>query len=76
MHNEELYVLYSSPHFVRLIKSLELRWAEHVARMGDWTGACRVLVGLMHWKGSIGSLRRSWENVIKTYHQDVECAGM
>ena len=50
--------------------------ADHVARMADRTGACRNLVGLMHWKVSIGSLRRNLENIIKFYLQDVECAGM
>jgi hypothetical protein len=44
LHNEELYVLYSSPNIVRVIKSRRMRWAGHVARMGDRRGAYRVLV--------------------------------
>jgi hypothetical protein len=33
-HNEELHNLYSSPSIVRTIKSIRMRWAEHVARIG------------------------------------------
>jgi len=44
-HNEELNDLYSSPNTVRLIKSRRMRWAGHVARMGEERGVYRVLVG-------------------------------
>jgi len=37
--------LYSSPSIVRVIKSRRMRWAEHVARMGEERGVYRVLVG-------------------------------
>jgi len=47
LHNEELRVndLYASPNIVRVIKSRRMRWAGHVARMGEERGVCRVLVG-------------------------------
>jgi hypothetical protein len=45
LHKEELYDLFSSQNFFRLIKSRRLRWAEHVARRGVSRGAHRVLVG-------------------------------
>jgi hypothetical protein len=45
LHNKELYTLYSSPNINRVIKSRRLRWAGHVARMGERRGAYRVLVG-------------------------------
>jgi hypothetical protein len=35
LHNEEVYALYSSPNIIRVIKSRKLRWAEHVASMGE-----------------------------------------
>jgi hypothetical protein len=35
LHNEELNNLYSSPRIIRIIKSRRMRWAEHVARMGE-----------------------------------------
>jgi hypothetical protein len=44
LHNEELYVLHSSPNIIRVIKSRRLRWAGHVARMVKRRGAYRVLV--------------------------------
>ena len=36
--------LYSSPNVIRVIKSRRMRWAGHVARMGERRGAYRVLV--------------------------------
>ena len=45
LHNEELNNLYSSPNIVRVIKSRRMKWAGHVARMGEGRGVCRVLVG-------------------------------
>jgi hypothetical protein len=45
LHNEELNDLYSSPNIIRVIKSRIMRWAGHVARMGEGTGAYRILVG-------------------------------
>ena len=35
LHNEELNDMYSSPNTVRVIKSRRMRWAGHVARMGE-----------------------------------------
>jgi hypothetical protein len=43
LHNDELHSLYSSPDIVRAIKSRRLRWAGHVARMGQGKGIYRVL---------------------------------
>jgi len=45
LHNEELNDLYLLPSIVRVIKSRRMRWAEHVARMGERRGVRRVLVG-------------------------------
>jgi len=45
LHNEELNDLYSSPNVVRVIKSRRMRWAGHMARMGEERGVNRVLVG-------------------------------
>jgi hypothetical protein len=35
LHNEELHILYSSPNIIRKIKSRGMRWAGHVARIGE-----------------------------------------
>jgi hypothetical protein len=45
LHNEELHNLYSSPSIIRIIKSRRIRWAGHVARMGEKRNAYRILVG-------------------------------
>ena len=45
LHNEELNSLYSSPNIVRVIKSRRMRWAGHVARMGEGRGVHKILVG-------------------------------
>ena len=44
LHNEELNDLYSSLSIVRVIKSRRMRWAGHVARMGEERVVYRVLV--------------------------------
>ena len=41
LHNEELNGMYSSPNIVRVIKSRRMRWAGHVARMGEERGCIR-----------------------------------
>ena len=45
LHNEELSDLYSLPNIVRVVKSRRMRWAGHVACMGEGRGVHRVLVG-------------------------------
>jgi hypothetical protein len=42
LHNEELHNLYSSPSIIRMIKSRRMRWAGHVARMGEKRNADTV----------------------------------
>jgi hypothetical protein len=45
LHNEERRDLYSSPSIIRIIKSRRMRWAGHIARMGEKRNAYRLLVG-------------------------------
>jgi hypothetical protein len=45
LHNEELHNFYSSPSIIRMIKSRRMRWAGHVARMGEKRNLYRILVG-------------------------------
>ncbi|KAJ4432949.1 hypothetical protein ANN_15206 [Periplaneta americana] len=65
LHNAELHALYSSPDKIRNIKSRRLIWAEHVARMGGFKYAYRVLVGRPEGKRPLGRPRRRWEDNIK-----------
>jgi hypothetical protein len=65
LHNDELHSLYSSPHIVRVIKSRRMRWAGHVARMGERRGVYRVLVGRPEGKRLLGRPRRRWEDNIR-----------
>ncbi|KAJ4442477.1 hypothetical protein ANN_04063 [Periplaneta americana] len=65
LHNTELHALYSSPDIIRNIKSRRLRWAGHVARMGESRNAYRVLVGRPEGKRPLGRPRRRWEDIIK-----------
>jgi hypothetical protein len=54
LHNKELNDLYFSPNIVRVIKSSRMRWAVHVARMGENRGVYRVLVGKPEGKRLVG----------------------
>jgi hypothetical protein len=45
LHNEELHNLYSSPYIIRQVNSRRMRWAGHVARMGDEKKVYKILVG-------------------------------
>jgi len=72
MYNEELNDLYSSSNIVLVIKSRRMRWAGHVARMGEERGTYRVLVGKPegrdHWRDLgvdewiiLGWISRRWD---------------
>ena len=65
LHNEDLNVLYFLPSVVRVIKSRRMRWAGHVACMGEKRGVYRVLVGEPEGKRPFGRPRRRWEDNIK-----------
>jgi len=73
LHNEELNDLYCSPSIVRVIKSRRLRWAGHVARVGERKGVYRVLVGKPEGKGPLGRPRRRWVDNVKMYLREVGC---
>jgi hypothetical protein len=65
LHNEELHILYSYPNIIRQIKSWRMRWAGHVARMGEEMNVCRVLMGKPEGKRLRGRPRRRWEDGIR-----------
>ena len=63
--------LYSLPNIVWVVKSRRMRWAGHVARMGEGRGVHRVLMGKPEGKRQLGRPRRRWENNIKMDLQEV-----
>jgi hypothetical protein len=75
LHNDELHSLYSSPNIVRVIKSRRMRWAAHVARMGEGRGVCRVLVGKPEGKRPLGRPRHTWEDDIKMELREIGIDG-
>jgi hypothetical protein len=65
LYNEELHNLYSSPSIIRIINSGRMRWAGHVARMGEKRNLYRLLVGKPEGKRPLGKPRRRWIDNIK-----------
>jgi len=76
VHNEELNDLYCSPNIVRVIKSRRMRWAVHVARMGEERGDIGYLVGKPEGKRPMGRPRRRWVGNIRMDLQEVGCGYM
>ena len=73
LHNEELNDLYSSPSIVRAIKSRGMRWAGHLARMGEERWVYRVLVGKPEGRRSLGRPRRRWWIILNSTSFKVHC---
>jgi len=75
LQNEELNDMYSSPNIVWVIKSRRMRWAGHVACVGESRGVYRVLVGNTKGKRPLGRPRHRWEDHIKIDFQKVGYGG-
>ena len=58
---------------MRVIKSRRMRWAGHVARMGEDSGVYMVLVGKPGGKRPLERPRHRWADNIRMYLQEVEC---
>jgi hypothetical protein len=76
LHNEELHNLYASPNIIRVIKSRRVKWAGHVARIGERRNACRILVGKPERKRPLGRPRRRWVDSIKIDLREIGWDGM
>ena len=58
-----------------MIKSRRMRWAGHVACIGERRGIFQVLVGKPEGKRPLGRHRHRWEDNIKMDLQEVGCGG-
>ena len=65
------YSYLRQPNIVRVVKSRRMRWAGHVARMGEDSVVHRVLVGKPEGKRPLGRPRRRWVDNIKMELQEV-----
>jgi hypothetical protein len=74
LYNRELHILYSSPDIIRQIKLRRMRWARHVAHMGEGRNVYRVLVGKPEGQGPLARPRRGWDG-IKMSHRKTGWGG-
>jgi hypothetical protein len=65
LHNEKLHNLYSLPSIIRMIKSRRMRWAGHLARMGNKRNTYRILEGEPEGKRPLGRPRHRWVDNIQ-----------
>ena len=73
LHSEELNDLYCSPNIVRAIKLGRMRWARHVAHMGE---RGEGFGGEPEGKRPFGTPNHRWEDNMKIYLQEVGCGDM
>jgi hypothetical protein len=76
LHNEELHNLYSSPDIIRQVKSRQMRWAGHVARMGEERKVYKILVGKPEGKRPLGRPRCRWDDGIRMDLRDIGLGGV
>jgi hypothetical protein len=65
LHSEELHILYLSPNIVRQIKSRRMRFAVHVACIGEEKKVYKVLMGKTKGKRQLRRPRRRWRTVLE-----------
>jgi hypothetical protein len=76
LHSGERHNLYSSPDIIRQIKSRRMRWAGHVARMGEVRSLYRVLMGKSEGKIPLGRPRRRRKDGIKMDLREIGWGGV
>jgi hypothetical protein len=76
LHNEELHNLYSTPDIIRQVKSRRIRWAGHVARMGEKRKVYNVLVGKLKGKRPLGRPRPRWEDGFRMGLREIGFGGV
>jgi hypothetical protein len=76
LQNGQLHNLYSSPDIITQIKSRRMRWAGHVARMGEGRNVYRVLMGRPEGKSPLERPRHRWEDGIKSNLREIGWGGV
>jgi hypothetical protein len=76
LHNEELHNLYSYQDIIRQVKSRRMRWAGHVARMGEERKVYKVLVGKPEGKRPLERPRRMWEDGVRMDLREIGLGGV
>jgi hypothetical protein len=71
LHDAELHNLYSSPDIIRQVKSRRMRWAGHVAHMGEERKLYKILMRKTEGKRLLGRQRRGWEDGIRMYLREI-----
>jgi hypothetical protein len=74
--HEELHNLHSLPNAIRIIKPRRMRWAEHVARIGEARNSYQILMGKPEGKRPLRIHRRGWEDNIKMDLREIGWGGM
>jgi hypothetical protein len=69
------FITCSSQNIIRMINSRRMRWAGHVARMGEKRNACRILVGKPEGKKPLERGRRNWFDIIKMDLREIRWVG-
>ncbi|XP_033229014.1 uncharacterized protein LOC117180633 [Belonocnema kinseyi] len=65
LHNDELHALYGAPNILRVMKARKLRWAGHVARMGNDRSVAQIMQGKPNSKRPLGRPRIRWRDNLK-----------
>jgi hypothetical protein len=76
LHNGELHILCSSQDIIRQIKSRRMRWAGHVAGMGEGRNVYKVLVGKPEGRIPLGRPRRRWEDGVRMDLREIGWEGV
>jgi hypothetical protein len=76
LHSEELHNVYSPPDTITQVKSRRIRWAGHVARMGEERKMYKVSVGKPEGKRPLGRPRRRWEDGIRLALREIGLGGV
>jgi hypothetical protein len=74
--NEMHRIWCSSQSIIRIITTRRMRWAEHVARLGETRNASKLLVGKPEEQRPLGRQRRRWMENIKIYLTEIGLGGM